>query len=1023
MSAVSRHRRLQELFTAACDLGPHERDAFLDGACGDDPSLRADVEALLAHDRQPRKDIESAAGGGAARALARELAESGAPEIALPPQPVPDAIGGFDIVGVIGEGGMGVVYEAMQREPRRRVAIKVIRPGMVTRGLLQRFRHEAQVLAQLEHPGIARIYEAGTDDRGQGGQPFFAMELVRGRQLLEYARSEQLGTRARLELVARVCDALHHAHQKGVIHRDLKPANIVVDDSGAPKVLDFGVARASDADIQTVTLHTDMGQLVGTVPYMSPEQAAGDPARIDIRSDVYSIGVIAYELLAGRLPYEAQGKMIHEAVRVIREQEPSRMSSIDRSLRGDVETIVAKALAKEPQRRYQSAAELAADIRRFLADEPVVARPASSFYQLSKFARRNKALVSGIAATLIVSIAGAAVAGRYAVIAHRNAGEVALKEQASRRQSYVADLAAAEAALRDGDYRSARRYLDDAPAEHRGWEWRHLASRLNQQIGEWATDGPVVQSPVLDAAGARLYAVLEGDRIGAWDAATGSFLGSLAPAVDDPRELTLNGPAGRYAVITGDGSLVIGDLASGEIVERPALPGPAERILAWHPSGDPMTIGIGGRTWIVQDGAARELDVNWSRGAFLGGGDRLACGYRSATLHETTSGARLAERDLDDEVTVLKAARDSSSIVVGGIWRNIVRLDAGTLEVMQRYLGHLDRIIDVAMPPGGGLVSTSTDGTLRVWNDGDGRATAVYDAGSAAAYCAALPDGRVLSLGERILEFDPRGPSAGVLRAHESFVYYVTFSPDGSMLASTGWQEDVVHVWDPLKATLITSLPAAPTTMHAGSDMDAVPSVAFSSDGRRIVTGTRRATENRDIATGAGLAVPDIAADEERFLVTVGRKAGVRVTATGVYDADGRSSGDVPFEVEHGCTARSFSPDGTRFAACHPDKVEIYDLAAGRNLGTLHGHTGKVYCAEFSPDGTRIATGGNDATVRSWDARTLQQLVVLRGHEQYVKALAWSPDGRMLASGSGDFTVRVWDSDPELEVRDEARGQ
>ncbi len=463
------------------------------------------------------------------------------------------------------------------------------------------------MLAQLEHPGIARIYEAGTSDRGQGGQPFFAMELVRGRQLLDYARGEELPTRARLELVARVCDALHHAHQKSVIHRDLKPANIVVDDSGAPKVLDFGVARASDADIQTVTLHTDMGQLVGTVPYMSPEQAAGDPARIDIRSDVYSIGVIAYELLTGRLPYEVQGKMIHEAVRAIREHEPSRMSSIDRSLRGDVETIVAKALAKEPQRRYQSAAELAADIRRFLADEPVVARPSSSFYQLRKFARRNKALVGGIAATLIVSIAGAAVAGRYAFLAQRSAGRLILKEQSSRRQSYAANLAAAEASLRNGDYASARRYLDDAPAEHRGWEWRHLVKRLHQQIGEWATDGPVVQSPVLAAGGARMYAVLEGDRIGAWDTTTGSSLGSYAPAVESPRWLMLNGPAGRYAAITGDGGLVIGDLASGTIVGRPSLPGPAERILAWHPSGDPMAIVIDRRVWIIEDGVPRDL--------------------------------------------------------------------------------------------------------------------------------------------------------------------------------------------------------------------------------------------------------------------------------------------------------------------------------------------------------------------------------------------------------------------------------
>ena len=314
--------------------------------------------------------------------------------------------GRYTIVRPIGAGGMGAVYEATQESPRRSVALKVIR-GTLSAQLLRRFEHESQVLGRLQHPGIAQVYEAGsvTDDRGEV-VPFFAMELIKGVPLTEYAAQKNLGTRERLELVARICDAVYHAHQKGVIHRDLKPGNILVDESGQPKILDFGVARATDSDIQQTTMQTDIGQLIGTVPYMSPEQVSGDPNDLDTRSDVYALGVIAYELLAGRLPYDLQKKMIHEAVRVIREEDPTRLSSINRTLRGDIETIVAKALEKDKQRRYQSAEALGSDIRRYLKDEPITARPASTWYQAGKFARRNKVLVGGVAATFAVLVAG-----------------------------------------------------------------------------------------------------------------------------------------------------------------------------------------------------------------------------------------------------------------------------------------------------------------------------------------------------------------------------------------------------------------------------------------------------------------------------------------------------------------------------------------------------------------------------------------------------------------------------------------
>jgi eukaryotic-like serine/threonine-protein kinase len=336
--------------------------------------------------------------------------------ISMISEPTPERIAGYRILEEIGAGGMGVVYSAEQENPRRRVALKVIRPGLATGRTLRRFEHEANALGRLRHPGIAQIFEAGTFPFGDGTRPFFAMEFIDGVPLREYVEKHDLPLEARLDLFAAVCDAVHHAHAKGVLHRDLKPANILVDEGGAPKVLDFGVARCNDQRVETDVAsaeedrthdgHTLAGNLIGTLGYMSPEQVGADPHGIDTRSDVHALGVILYEILTGTMPYELSGKSTADAVRILTEVEPVPLATRDASLHGDLAMIVDKALSKDVADRYGSAAEVAAELRRFNRLEPIHARPPSAAYQMRKFAQRNRALVGGIVGIFLVMIAG-----------------------------------------------------------------------------------------------------------------------------------------------------------------------------------------------------------------------------------------------------------------------------------------------------------------------------------------------------------------------------------------------------------------------------------------------------------------------------------------------------------------------------------------------------------------------------------------------------------------------------------------
>ena len=418
----TRLQHVQELFEAALAREPADRPAFLGEACGDDAGLRAEVESLLAHDVQAGEGFMRPAEvpPGVRRA---EAAEGPDPLIGK-------SVGHYRIKSVIGVGGMGTVYLAEQEHPHRDVALKVMRAGVASRSALRRFEYEAEILARLRHPNIAQVYEAGVHrDRegilGPAGQsrdregavlfgsvPYFAMEYIPdAKPITGFAEDNGLGARERLKLFAQVCDAVHHGHQKGVIHRDIKPGNILVDSSGQAKIIDFGVARATDSDIAVTTQQTGVGDLIGTLQYMSPEQCAADPHDLDTRSDVYSLGVVLYELLCGQLPYDLTRTPIPVAPRVICERPPLQPSTINSALRGDLEAIVLKALEKERDERYQCAADLARDIRHYLNRDPIEARPPTVWTRAIRWVGRNPVIATTAACLSI----GAVIIGATAL--------------------------------------------------------------------------------------------------------------------------------------------------------------------------------------------------------------------------------------------------------------------------------------------------------------------------------------------------------------------------------------------------------------------------------------------------------------------------------------------------------------------------------------------------------------------------------------------------------------------------------
>ncbi len=1034
-------KRIEELFELALDQAPENQAAFLDERCVGRPEVRAKVERLLRLDH-----------GGLETGLHTPMYWSGDRTPSGDEEPVPERIGRYEIVRKLGEGGMGTVYEATQDNPRRAVALKVIRPGCATRDMIRRFRHEADILGHLQHPGIAQVYEAGVSLRSDGdaagslGQPFFAMELIRGEPLQDHVRKNNLGTRQRMELLAKICDAVEHAHQKGVIHRDLKPSNVLVTAEGQPKILDFGVARATDSDLQTATLQTAVGQLIGTVPYMSPEQVTGDSRNLDTRSDVYALGVMLYELLSDRLPYDLRHCSIPEAARIIQQDEPSRLSSLDTAFRGDIETIVSKALDKDRERRYPSASALAADIRRYLNDEPVIARPASTMYQLRKFTKRHKGLVGGVIATVFTLVVGSTVAIVLALFALDQRDQAALNAERATRIAYSASMAAASVSLGNHDVVAAQRHLDEAPASLRGWEWQHLNSRLD--------DSTIVirdqhhYALAFSADGSAIRAATKGKvenrwLLKTWDAADGVL-----------RHTRVIDSAAQFGMASGQDAIIFADqdhrLFSLDAERRAGLGrfgGRAlhrQRPLYLHfqnlsrdsrraalidnPSrlrGSILALATAGQSELrvlLEDASEPPKYV-----ALSADGTLLAHEMRAELwLWDADEGRLLWRTPPHDEAfSGIAISPDNSRVAtVGsdGVLRNWDAATGHPADWKVAY-GHAGGLLVVAYNASGTLIATAgQDRTIRLWNAGTGQTVRVLHGHTATIKSLVFsPDGSMLASGSfydnTIRVWNVSTQADARVLSHDMFVNPAAISPEGTRIATGDW-DGFVRLWDAESGAAIASLPS-PSPYHS-----IVRDVAFSPDGAYLAASQQTWDQYTPSDQGAcwimvfdaatGEAVARIAVDGRVWTVAFDPRGGylaaeienqgTKVWALGSFDEVKQSS--------IAGTTLAYSPDGRMIAATGPDhSILVLNSDTLEIMSRMDGrHEGTIRTLAFNPDGSRLASASYDQTAKVWNVADGTLLATLSGHSDRVFSVAFSPDGSRLATGSDDRSIRIWDT-------------
>ena len=897
-----------------------------------------------------------------------------------------DYIGPYRIVESIGQGGFGIVYLAEQTEPvRRRVALKVVKPGMDTREVLTRFAAERQALALIDHPNVARIFDAGLSDQGR---PYFVMEFVPGEMITQFAEKHALSTRERVELFIPICHAVQHAHQKGIIHRDLKPSNIlvtIIDGVPTPKVIDFGIAKAAAEPLADGQAHTIAGRLLGTPEYMSPEQAGPDQHDIDTRTDIYSLGVVLYELLTGLLPFDLPDSGREAVLQLIREREPVRSSVrilssapgrrkpragdpriIARELRGDLDWITLRALEKDRARRYETANALALDLRRHTHQEPVLAGPPGASYRFSRFARRNRGpLIAG--AAVLLTLVGGLVASALGFIQARQERDKAL-------DSKRAAIAAADAAKRQFERAVAERDRADRERENA----RSAAADASEQRGRVALREADLEQERYRLHIARANLALSRADVGSAKAELWSCPKELrhwewyylAGLLDQSAGvLYAPGRAAQAAVYAPDGAIIITggrditlwDAQSfrplrsfGDVLSE--SPTAQYRSLAVSPDGSLLV-------------SARILDDHiqaWrlETGELVGSVPVFEPDARPA------AGASRASGDVH-------FSPDGSEFVVSG-W--VVRtFDAGTLARLRDY-AHGGYVRCVAYSPDGALLATAgNDARLRIWSRSTGEQIRVLSLTDPAWSLAFSPDSAAIAVGGQTRPtahiFDvASGQVKQVMVGEGAGAMRLAFHPEGTAIAATSSQ-GIITVWSARTgAVLITML----------GDGAAESGIAFSPDGARLVTPSWRGYARVWDVSGIGLPAIDwFSEDSPRFT--------------------------------------SISRGGDRMISFGPSGPVLWNLAGRKpETSSLPHPAAKDWYAVSSPDGTLAATFGRDGTMKLWSAKgelirdwpPSRQAVV-------GAAFAPAPGGMVLVRTGGG--VEVYGPDPDSPARFSAK--